>query len=101
MPYENEIVEIDDEYIELMIERCFAVDQYLIVRNLGNCYAELRYRKYTYRNTIRTYSSKDYKLIDLKRIFTGLINKYLSFEHEGYRYYRHHGEWTRIKNISK
>jgi len=94
--YEVEEVLLNTNDIERMIERCYSVDQYIIVRNSGNCYAKLKYGEYIYQNTRGEYT-KELKLIQLKDIFLGLINKYNSFEHQGYKYYRSRGEWTKMK----
>ncbi|WP_378319407.1 hypothetical protein [Aquimarina celericrescens] len=96
MNYKREHVIIDRTFEELMIERCYIIDQYLIVRDRGQCYAELRYGKYTYRNHEGEFTMQK-SLLELKRIFIGLINKYHSFEHEGYKYTYHRGAWERFK----
>ncbi|WP_271765947.1 hypothetical protein [Aquimarina algiphila] len=83
---------IDDVFIEQMIERCYSVDQYVKVSNSGYFYAQLKYGEYTYRNRSGTFTEEK-KLRPLKSIFHKLINRHLSFEHEGHSYFYSSGSW--------
>ncbi|WP_281990525.1 hypothetical protein [Aquimarina aggregata] len=96
MNYTTETVIIDKTFIDLMIERCYSINESVIVRNLGVCYAKLHYGEYTYRSTTGEYTEEK-KLIELKSIFHRLINRHLSFEHEGYSYCFSRGSWTKMK----
>ncbi len=96
MNYQSEIVTLHDTFIDEMIDSCYTVDKYVIVRNTGRCWAKLHYRKYTYQNYQGVFHAKK-NVKQLKKIFHGLINKYNSFEYDGYTYYYHRGEWVRNK----
>ncbi len=96
MNYNIETTKIDDEFIDLMIDRCFTIDQYVIVKDTGRCWAKLQYRKYTYQNNEGSFTSKK-SVRQLKKIFHHLINKYNSFEHEGYKYFYSRGNWAKYK----
>ncbi len=96
MNYTTETVILDNTFKELMIEHCFGIDQYVIVRDLGQSYAKLHYGVYTYKNPQGEFTEQK-NLLQLKRIFMGLIAKHQSFEHEGYSYYYRRGSWTKMK----
>ncbi|WP_281991234.1 hypothetical protein [Aquimarina aggregata] len=96
MNYTTETVILDDTFKELMIERCFGIDQYVIVRNSGQSYAKLHYGVYTYKNPEGEFTEQK-NLLQLKRIFKGLITKYKSFEHEGFQYNYYRGSWSRMQ----
>ncbi|GAA4274971.1 hypothetical protein U6A24_12665 [Aquimarina gracilis] len=96
MNYQSETVILHETFIDEMIDSCFTVDKYVKVRDKGSYWAELRYRKYTFHNQQGTFT-KQKNVLQLKRIFHKLIAKYNAFEHEGYDYYRHNGQWYKYK----
>ena len=96
MLHEGRPVHVDKWFIEQMIERCFANDQYLKVKDDGGNFAELRYGTYRYRTKSGQYTQEK-KLRSLKHIFHSLINKHKNFEHEGYLYCYSRGEWRKYQ----
>ncbi|WP_281990568.1 hypothetical protein [Aquimarina aggregata] len=94
--YTTETALIDNSFIDQMINRCYTINQYVIIRDLGLRYAKLQYGECTYRNTIGEYTEEK-KLKELKSIFQRLIYRHQSFEHEGYRYYYSRGSWAKMK----
>ena len=98
MHFDSEIVDIDDEFIELMIDRCFTIDQYVRVTNHGQFYAELRYRIYRYKGKNSIHEKTEEKnVLELKYIFKRLIYKYKNFEHQGYHYSFGRGKWSKSR----